>query len=113
VALERRRLELPVQPRDPRPRDLISLVRSKLWLNDLIERVPIESSSSRLPTGTRAKRSFRFLISQIPLFYFRRRRPDRHGRAQGFGRRRRSGAQQIGDPLEGGEHAVVLVSRRR
>src|SRR5262249_17581868 len=68
VGLERRRLELPVQPRDPRPRDLVSLVRSKLRLNDLIERVPIESSSSRLPTGTRAERSFRFLISEIPYF---------------------------------------------
>jgi len=48
------------------------------------------------------------------LFYFRRRRPDRHGRAQGFtGRRRRVGAQQIGHPLEGGEHALVLVGSRR
>src|SRR5258707_3168128 len=49
-----------------------------------------------------------------PLFYFRRRRPDRHGRTRRFtGRRRRIGAHQIGDPLEGGEHALVLVGRRR
>src|SRR5262249_43435257 len=47
------------------------------------------------------------------LIVLSRRRPDRHGRAQGFGRRRGVGAQQIGDPLEGGEHALVLVSRRR
>src|SRR5260221_7457015 len=48
-----------------------------------------------------------------PLFYFRRRRPDRHGRTRRFtGRRRRIGAHQIGDPLEGGEHALVLVGRR-
>src|SRR5260370_21920074 len=49
-----------------------------------------------------------------PLFYFRRRRPDRHGRTRRFtDRRRRIGAHQIGDPLEGGEHALVLVGRRR
>jgi hypothetical protein len=57
-------------------------------------------------------RSFRFLSFRIPLF--RRRRPNRHGRTRGFaGSRRRTGAQQIGDPLEGGEHALVLVGRRR
>src|SRR6266568_4475653 len=51
-------------------------------------------------------------ISEFP--YFRRRRPDRHGRTRGFaGRRRRVGPQQIGDPLEGGEHALVLLGRRR
>jgi hypothetical protein len=58
------------------------------------------------------ERSFRLSISEFP--YFRRRRPDRHGRTRGFaGGRRRVGAQQIGDPLEGGEHALVLFGRRR
>ena len=66
-------------------------------------------SSRYRPFG---ERSFRFSISEFP--YFRRRRPDRHGRTRGFAdRRRRLGAQQIGDPLEGGEHALVLVGRRR
>ena len=61
-----------------------------------------------LPTGALAA----FSISEFP--YFRRRRPDRHGRTRGFaGRRRRVGSQQIGNPLEGGEHALVLVGRRR
>jgi hypothetical protein len=55
--------------------------------------------------------SFRFSISEF--LYFRRRRPDRHGRAQGFGRRGRVGPQQIGNPLKAGEHVLVLLGRRR
>src|SRR5258708_2443350 len=66
-----------------------------------------------LPTCTLAERSCRFQCP-TPLFYFRRRRSDRHGRTRGFtGRHWRGGAQQIGDPLEGGEHALVLVGCRR
>jgi hypothetical protein len=71
------------------------------------------SQTDPLPTCTLVERSCRFQFPN-PLFYFRRRRPDRHGRTRGFtGRRRRVGAQQIGDPLEGGEHALVLVGCRR
>ena len=45
---------------------------------------------------------------------FRRCRPDRHGRTRVFAaRRRRVGAQQIGDPLEDGDHALVLVGWKR
>jgi hypothetical protein len=58
------------------------------------------SSSSRVIYGSHA--------------LFRRCRPDRHGRTRSFaGARRRVGAQQIGDLLEGGEHALVLVGGRR
>jgi hypothetical protein len=82
------------------------------------EREKLEQDSEKshladpLPTGAFGERSFRLSISEFP--YFRRRRPDRHGRTRGFaGGRRRVGAQQIGDPLEGGEHALVLFGRRR
>ena len=48
------------------------------------------------------------------MLLFRRRRVDRHGRTRGLTSCPRwVGAQQIGDPLECGEHALVLVSRRR
>src|SRR5262249_17067151 len=48
VSLERGRLELPVQPRDLRARDLVGLAGPKLRLDNLVQQVPVEGDSPRL-----------------------------------------------------------------
>jgi hypothetical protein len=48
IGLERRRLELPVQPRDLRASDLVGLAGAEFRLDDLVKQVPIENDSSRL-----------------------------------------------------------------
>jgi hypothetical protein len=74
---------------------------------DLMGMIPYADGDLRLPAQW-TRRSFDFSISVL-----RRRRLDRHWRTRGFAVGRRwVGAQQSGDPQEGGEHVLVPVSRR-
>jgi cold shock protein len=75
---------------------------------DVIVAISVALRSTRRTRGAQLP----ILSFRIPLF--RRWRPNQHARTRGFaGSRRRGGAQQIGDPLEDGEHALVLVGHRR